>query len=216
MTTADTMPPVLPAAVEPESGAAVRVQRLVVPNFSDTTNQGEPNGKTKPLTKNNNRAQSAAAGLSLESGALTHALSPNGNGVGHSLRIRNPEHRAKAEAFWSRLSEKRKQPGNCCRCGKPHNGEYRQCDPCRGRVAALKAKRQVKQMTLAECVAMVKQCRREVTKLREIIKQMKRHYEYRRNKHWQARRTLHKYADAYPEISKQEAAHISHAYDSNL
>lgn len=32
MTTADTMTPVLPATVEPESGAAVRVQRLVTPH----------------------------------------------------------------------------------------------------------------------------------------------------------------------------------------
>ncbi|MBK8255599.1 MAG: hypothetical protein IPK82_23415 [Polyangiaceae bacterium] len=187
---------------------------IVVPILPDSRIQGEPNGKTKPLTINNNRALSAAAGLSLEGGALTHALSLNGNGVGHSIRIRNPEHRAKAERFWENLSAKRKQPGNCCRCGKPHDGEYRQCDPCRVRVAALKAKRQVKEMTLAECVVIVKQCRREVTKLREIIKQMKRHYEYRRNKRWQAKRTLRKYADAYPQISKQEAAQISHAYES--
>lgn len=199
---------------EAESGAAVRLHPVVVPIFSDATIQGEPTRKNKPSTNNNNRARSAAAGLSLEGGALTHALSPNGNGVGKSLRIRNPEHRAKAEAFWTRLTEKRKQPGNCCRCGKPHAGQYRQCDPCRVRVAALKAKRQMKEMTLAECVAMVKQCRREVSKLREIIKQMKRHYEYRRNKRWQAKRTLRKYADAYPQISKQEAAQISHAYES--
>lgn len=69
-------------------------------------------------------------------------------------------------------------------------------------------------MDMAGCVAMVLQCRREVTKLREIIKQMKRHYEYRRNKRWQARRTLRKYADAYPTASKQELAEISHAYDA--
>lgn len=190
-----------------------RLETLVMPLLPDARIQGEPNGKSKPLTKNIYRARSAAAGLSLEGGAPTHALSPNGSGVGKSIRIRNQAHRAKAEAFWTRLAEKRKQPGNCCRCGNPHNGEYRQCDECRVRVAELKAKRKVKAMDMAGCVAMVLQCRREVTKLREIIKQMKRHYEYRRNKRWQTRRTLRKYADAYPTVSKQELAEISHAYD---
>lgn len=169
----------------------------------------------QPLTDNNNFRAHSAAGLILEGmGDLTRAPVITDIGGGKSIRIRNPEHRAKAEAFWSKLSEKRKQPGNCCRCGKPHGGQFRQCDPCRKRVAELKAKRQVKTMDMAECVAMVKQCRREMTKLREIIKQMKRHYEYRRNKRGKVRRTLRKYADAYSQISKQEAAQISHAYAS--
>ena len=179
---------------------------------SDAKTQREPAGNNEPLTMNNNRERQAA-GLSVEGGALTHALSPNGNGVGHSVRIRNPEHRAKAEAFWTRLATQRKQPGNCCRCGKPRHGEFRQCDNCRKRVAVLKARRKVKALDIAGCVAMVLQCRREVTKLREIIKQMKRHYEYRRNKRWQAKRTLLKYANAYPQMSKQELATISHRYE---
>lgn len=190
---------------------------VVVPILPDTRIQGEPNGKTKPLTKNIYRAQSAAAGLSLEGGALTHALSPNGNGVGNSLRIRNPEHRAKAERFWENLSAKRKQPGNCCRCGKPHDGEYRQCDKCRVRVAALKSKRQAKGMTLAECVVMVNQCRREVTKLRELIKQVRRTKWNAYNRGYTAGKKhgleVEKYHNTLPEISKQELATMNHAYD---
>ena len=64
-------------------------------------------------------------------------------------------------------------------------------------------------------VAIVKQCRREVTKLREIIKQMQRAHRYKYRRQWQQKRTLKKYADAYPEISKQELAQINHAYDSD-
>lgn len=182
------------------------------PIFSDARNQGEPNRKMKPLTNNITRERSADAGLSMGEGELTRAPSLNGNGVGNFIRIRNPEHRAKAERFWDRLSEKRKEPGNCSRCGKPHSGKFRQCDKCRKRVAELKAKRRIKTMDMAQCVSMVVQCRREVTKLREIIKQMKRHYEYRRQKNWKVRRTLRKYADAYPTASTQELASMSHAY----
>jgi len=133
------------------------------------------------------------------------------------VRIRNPKHRAKAEAFWSRLAEKRKQPGNCCRCGKPHAGEFRQCDPCRLRVAQLKAKRAAKGIDLAGCVAMCLQMRREVTRLRESFKnaRRRRHNAYnlgwrRGRKEW---REANHYADSLPTISLQEAACISHSFD---
>lgn len=138
----------------------------------------------------------------------------------HAIRIRNPEHRAKAERFWASLSAKRKQPGHCCRCGRPHDGKFRQCDPCRVRVKIAKAKRQSKEITLAECVAMVLQCRREVTKLREIIKQMQRAKSNAYNRGFKAGKKhgieLSKYDGAYPVITPQELATMNHAYASPL
>ena len=140
-----------------------------------------------------------------------------GSGVGKS-RIRNPEHRAKAEAFWQNLKSRRQQPGNCCRCGRSHAGSFRQCDPCRQRVAASKLKRQAKALTLADCVAMVRQCRREVTKLREIIKQMRRVKSNAYGRGYVAGTkhgiTVAKYHDTVPDISGQELAQINHAYDN--
>jgi len=147
---------------------------------------------------------------------LTRALTLNTAADGKLLRKRNPEHRAKAEKFWAALTAKRKQAGNCCRCGKPHNGQYRQCDPYRKRVAELKSKRRVKQMTMAECMTMVIQCRREVTKLREVIKQIRRTKWNGYNRGWTTGKKhgleLAKYADTMPTISKQELATMSAAY----
>ena len=90
-------------------------------NFSNAANnQGESVVVQKPLTINNFRVQSVAAGDVLEGGEHTHVLRTTDRGVGKS------------------------------------------------RLRAKRAK---------------------------------------------AKRTLRKYADAYPEISKQECATISHAYD---
>ena len=61
---------------------------------------------------------------------------------------------------------------------------------------------------------MVKQCRREVSKLREIIKKMQVVSRYKYNRQWKEKQTLKKYATAYPTITAQEAAEISHAYDT--
>jgi hypothetical protein len=106
----------------------------------------------------------------------------------------------------------RKLPGHCCRCGKPHAGQFRQCDPCRVRVAQAKAKRAAKKITLVLLAAEVKQCRREVSKLREIIKQMQRAVNRAYGRHYRERRTLRKYADAWPTITPQELATMNHAY----
>lgn len=175
----------------------------------------------QPSTNNNNQhaSASAAAGLSIEGDGTTRVLSNITDlGRGKSVRIRNPQHRAKAERFWNTLTEQRKLPGHCCRCGRPHAGLFRQCDRCRERVANAKARRQAKELTLAHCVAMVRQCRREVTKLREIIKQRQRTERMTYSKGYarglKTGREARKYHDAFPTISRQELAQINHAFDS--
>ena len=155
-------------------------------------------------------------GTGIEGTCLLNAPSILTDHAEKVVRIRNPEHRAKAEAFWAGLAERRKLLGHCCRCGKEHAGKFRQCDPCRKRVAALKLKRKANGMTLAVCVSMVQQCRREVTKLREFIKQVRRTKWNSYNRGYAAGKkcglTLAKYHDAYPRLSKQELAAINHAY----
>jgi len=173
---------------------------------------------SKPTTINNKTfAQRTATGLSIEDGdGLTRLPNITVSGGGQS-RPRSPEHRAKAEAFWSALAERRKQPGNCVRCGKPNTAETRQCPKCLAYQAKYRGRLQDKneKLTAGMVVAIVKQCRREVTKLREIIKQMQRAHRAKNHRQWQQKRTLKKYADAYPEISKQELASINHAYDND-
>jgi len=171
----------------------------------------------QPLT-NKNSTRASAAGTVLEVGdELTRVPVITDLGGGKSIRIRSPEHRAKAESFWARLKVRRKQPGNCSRCGRPHTGEKKQCLRCleyqgkyRGRIADKNMK-----LTAGQVVAMVKQMRREVTKLREIIKQMQRADRRHYQRAYTRRKTVEKYHDAYPEISKQELSTMNHRYDSN-
>jgi hypothetical protein len=84
----------------------------------------------------------------------------------------------------------------------------------------LKAKRLAEGMTLAQCIAMVLQCRKEVTKLREMLKSVQRENRSRYATGYRAGKKhgleQAKYADAYPVISKQELAQINHAYTGNV
>ncbi len=142
---------------------------------------------------------------------------------GNDLRVLNHKNRvtqgnfpsAKAVAFWTGLALRRKQPGNCSRCGKPHDGKFRQCDPCRVKLKKYKAKKLVdrERYNPTAAMAMIHQMRREVTKLREIIKQMQKSYRRDYQRAWKLRKETRKYADVFPEISKQEAATFSHAYE---
>jgi hypothetical protein len=79
-------------------------------------------------------------------------------------------------------------------------------------VAQAKAKRAAKGMTLAELNREVRQCRREVTKLREIIKQMQRASNRAYGRSYKERRTMRKYAAAWPTITAQELSTMNHAY----
>ena len=188
---------------------------------SSTTarSQGEIGMCNKPITNNNKQTRVASAsGLSNENGAgLTRAPNITVTGGGQSQRQRDPEHRAKAEAFLSALAERRKQPGNCGRCGKPNSAETRQCPKCLAYQAKYRGRLQDKneKLTAGMVVAIVKQCRREVTKLREIIKQMQRAHRAKNHRQWKEKRTIKKYADAYSEISKQELSQINHAYEAH-
>lgn len=173
-------------------------------------------------TNNNQRAPSAAAGLASDGDELTRAPISAGSGVGISKeRIRRPEHRAKAEAFWKRLGVLRRTPGHCCRCGKPHTATTRQCPKClayqaryRGHLGDTN-----KKVTATTLVAAVKQCRREVSKLREIIKQMQRarRADYQRG-YLRGRQTgidTGRYGDSLPaSVSFEELRGMSHVYDS--
>jgi hypothetical protein len=182
--------------------------------------QGEIGMGNKPITNNNKQTRVAtASGLSNGNGAELTRVHANITVIvgGKSQRPRDPEHRAKAEAFWSALAERRKQPGNCVRCGKPNAAETRQCPKCLAYQAKYRGRLQDKneKLTAGMVVAIVKQCRREVTKLREIIKQMQRAHRAKNHRQWKQKRTIQKYADAYPEISKQELSQINHAYEAH-
>jgi hypothetical protein len=151
---------------------------------------------------------------------LTRALTLNTAAVGKTLRIRKPEHRAKAEKFWSNLAANRKLPGHCSRCGKKHDGQFRQCDVCRKKLKAYKARRLVEreQYDPSKAMAMIHQMRRELTKLRELIQAVRRTKWNGYNRGYRVGTKhgleLAKYADTLPSISKQELSTMNHAYDA--
>lgn len=149
-----------------------------------------------------------------ERGLVGHQ-SRNGNGDVRKLRIRSAAHRAKAEAFWSALAERRKQPGNCCRCGKPHDGQTRQCRKCldyqakyRGRLPA-----KTEKLTAGMIVAMVIQMRREMDRMQTRFKQWQKAADYRRNLHYRTNTMRKKYLKTVsPAEAMDYLADTNHAY----
>jgi hypothetical protein len=160
---------------------------------------------TKPLTKNNNRAQSAAAGLSLEGGALTHALRTTDAGIGKSRGFgydrpdRTPERISKAQAFQALMLERRKDKTRCPRCGQHRGEKYRTCDRCREKTrnARLRAKgiAVVKggEYSNADLAGMVIQMRREMDKMQARFKLWQKAANYRRNLHYRTNTMRKKY-----------------------
>jgi hypothetical protein len=118
--------------------------------------------------------------------------------------------------YHEKLEALRRDPKNCGRCGKPNSNGHKQCDKCREyqRRYKIRLKEKAREWTPAECVAMVRQCRREVSKLRGMIKQMQRVSKYKQRREWMLKKLRTKYANAFKEISKQELAEINHAYAS--
>lgn len=123
----------------------------------------------------------------------------------------------RAEKFFINRMDLRGLPGHCRRCGREHEGKLRVCPACKQREKDLRKARSNKALNLSECMAMVRQCRKEVTKLRDLIKKHMRteHNAYQRGyKVGRKEKAIaHRYGDTVPEVSGEEAAQISHAFD---
>lgn len=171
--------------------------------------------ETQHSTDNNQFAcNQPPTGLSQEEGRTTCARNTTGRDGGD---FGSPKRAAKRTRFFAALTERRQQPGHCCRCGRKHDGKTKQCEKCLAYQARYRGRLADKNEKLTACmvVAMVKQMRREVTKLRGIIKQMQRVHRTRQQRDYLARRTVRKYADAYQPISSQELATMNHAYENS-
>jgi hypothetical protein len=67
---------------------------------------------------------------------------------GQSCGPESPQRRAKAEAYWRNLNQRRKAPGHCGRCGRPWTGLSRQCDRCHDYGKRKRQARKVKPVTV--------------------------------------------------------------------
>ena len=80
---------------------------------------------------------------------------------------------------------RRKMPGNCIRCARPHGGPLKTCPACREKVKARKERKaqaeivQASRQTVAELV-------NRVERLELSIESLKRRMEQSRQKAWQA------------------------------
>ena len=145
---------------------------------------------------------------------VNHSKSNDGKNLNIPLK-----HLPKAERFWMAKKILRSDPANCGRCGQPNGNGFRQCDRCRDALKKYKARKLVEREEYdpSKAMAMIHQMRREVTKLREMFKASQRWNRKNYARGYNAGKkhgvVLAKYADAYPEISKQELAQINHAYE---
>ena len=175
-----------------------------------------------PPRSNNNDTKPKLVCESALSVAVREGAVPETNGAYLSVQQRGHGKLSRI-AHFQRLEAARKQPGNCGRCGKPNGNGYAYCDRCRNYQTLYKLRLRNERLAVpAEVVKELAQFRRELNGLRKTVKAMikarresylrgfmagQRNYRRNRNKH------LKRYVDAYPEISKQELAQISHAYD---
>jgi hypothetical protein len=137
-------------------------------------------------------------------------------GVSHYDRT--PERIAKAQAFHARLKLARQNPANCCRCGKPRDGQMKQCSKCRAYQAKYRGKLVDKdaKLTGSVVVAMVKQMRREMDKMQIRFRLWQRAADYRRNLNYRTNTMRKKY---YKAVSHAEAmdylTKTNHAFERN-
>ena len=170
--------------------------------------------KQSTITNNNSRATSAA-GLSLENGCMTTRVPANitVSGGGNFHGEQTPARLAKSKAFHALQNERRRDPANCCRCGKPRDGEPKQCVQCRAYQARYRSARFEAKLTGSQLVAMVKQVRREMDKMQTRFKLWQKAANYRRNIHYRTNAMRRKYFKA---VGKNEAvdylSETNHAY----
>lgn len=168
----------------------------------------------QPLTINNSCA-SSASGLSFEDGRDTCA--PQSGpviGSGSFRGEQRPARIAKSKAFHALKAELRSNPANCCRCGKPRDGEGKQCTKCQAYQAKYRAARFEEKLTGPQLVAMVKQMRRELDKMQVRFKQWQKAADYRRNLHYRTNTIRKKYLKQFtPAQVLDYLSQTNHAFE---
>jgi len=129
------------------------------------------------------------------------------NGGGPLLGEQSPARVAKSRAFHALKAALRSDPANCCRCGKPRDGQPRQCAKCRAYQARYRAGKFESKLTGPQLVAMVKQMRRELDKMQVRFKQWQKAADYRRNLHYRTNTMRKKYLKQF--IPAQVADYLS-------
>jgi len=138
-------------------------------------------------------------------------------GFGFDRADRTPERIAKAQAFWQTLQARRKNPANCCRCGKPRDGKTRQCSKCLKYQAKYRGKKfgDDEKITAAMVVAMVKQVRKEMDRMQARFKQWQKAADYRRNLHYRTNTMRKKYLKTVSHAKAMDyLADTNHAYEN--
>lgn len=123
---------------------------------------------------------------------------------------------AKAVAFWRRKEELRRQPGRCCRCGKPNANGNRQCDACREYAAKYRArKRFQKHGVMVDSMALA-DIERRLSNVEHYFARLSELQRASYNRGYCAGRRLRitaqeraSYFDAMPRMSAQELRTIS-------
>jgi hypothetical protein len=128
-----------------------------------------------------------------------------------------PAQLAKAQAHWARKSAQRKQPGNCGRCGQPNPSKtHKYCDDCRDYAKRRREGKAGALVTVHQTA--ISWLERRIGALEHSLAmlQLNGRLMYKRgySRGLKTGKEVRHYADTMPEISKQELAQISHAWDT--
>lgn len=130
-----------------------------------------------------------------------------------------PKDLAKAKAYWRQKTEARKTPGNCVRCGKPNKSStHKHCDDCRAYQIRYKARKAGKTTVVNQNALNFLERRIGAVEHSLALLQINARTIYKRGyaKGLKTGKEISHYYGTTPEISKQELAEISHAWDKEI
>ncbi len=129
-----------------------------------------------------------------------------------------PAQLAKAQAYWSRKSAQRRQPGNCGRCGNPNpDATHAHCSSCRAYQQRRKSALRIKPVTVDATVLSKLERRIAAMEHNFAMMRINERAVYKRG-YLAGKKSMAsaRYFDAYPTITKQELSSMNHAYASKL
>jgi hypothetical protein len=152
-------------------------------------------------------------------GGFRGDVGPENDGACSSLTVNGGRWKLSRIAHFAQLEQRRKQAGNCRRCGKPNASGKACCEACRAYHARYKAGLKRQRLALPDGIArQFLQFRTELDKLRRIVLDLRGNWRiaYRRGYAAGAagkRARLKRLAWSPPELSAEDKALVSHAFD---
>lgn len=152
--------------------------------------------------------------------AVPRDVVPENDGACSSETVNGARWKLSRSPHFAALQERRNQPGNCRRCGKPNDSENAHCSRCSEYQKSYRQRAKNMRLTVPTEVALeIAQFRRELDRLRGIVLTMRSKWRAAYRKGYLAgkagkRARFKSLAWLPPELSAEDRAMVSHRFDA--